>query len=416
MRVQRWLSERMSLDADLMRGAGFRALLDERLQSLGLSTEDEYLSLLERSPEEAERIAGSIAVPETWFFRYPHSFGLLVEQLSSKLASGAASLRMMSIGCATGEEPYGMAMAAAYAGWPDERVTIDAIDRSGAVLERARQAEYGSFSLRHEIPAWAIQFLQHEPGRILVDKQIRAMVRFRRADALDAGTLGTAGADVVFCRNLLIYLSAGARARLLTSITDSLVEGGLLFVGHAEQMLAIGTAMKRLEAPHAFALERVAPTLTKQTSRSETPDRVSPAFGPPQIRRAAVSSSTTAAARPPVEVIAKHSRPEPGLEEARTLADEGRTIESEDLIRRILAKKGPSAPALELLGTLRGAANDSAGAKALFEQALYLEPARPTALLQLAMIFEKMGDQAMADRLWNRLRRVQPNGKDGEKP
>lgn len=417
MRVQRWLHERMALDADLMRGAGFGALLNERLQTLGLSSEDDYVALLERSPQEAEHIAGLVAVPETWFFRYPQSFALLVDHLVVRLSRGAASLRMMSIGCATGEEPYGMAMAAVHAGWPPEKVRIEAVDRSGAALERAKQGEYGSFSIRHEIPPWAIRFLDHEPGRIIVDETIRAMVRFRRIDALDAGVLGVSSVDVVFCRNVLIYLNAEARARLLGAITASLVEGGLLLVGHAEQMLAVSPAMKRLEASHAFALQRTEP---EAVSPLPTPAVFATPAATPRLMSAhpvrestASRRATSAATRSPVEVAVAPARAEPDFEAARALADAGRISESEQVIREVLARKGPSAPALELLGTLRRASGDPAGAKTAFEQALYLEPSRPTSLLQLAMILENAGDQAKADRVWDRLRRAESKANDG---
>lgn len=414
-RVQHWMTERMGLDAELLRGAGFSSFVKERMNSHALSSEDEYVRFLESSEEETEILAGATAVPETWFFRYPRSFELLVERLQALLGSGAQTVRIISAGCATGEEPYTLAMAAAHAGWSPDRVTIEAIDRSGVVLERARAAEYGLFSLRHEIPAWSITYLHRETGKLVVNASVRSMVRFRRADALEPGAFGSGGADFVFCRNVLIYLSSSARERLLRSIEDALTEGGTLFVGHAEQMLAVSPKMRRVEEPHAFALERVAaPSATTRTPNSGAVRAIAREAPPPATKtRAAV---VTAPARGAIEVGATRKQPEPCLEDARSLADAGRIAESEAMVRTILARKGPSASALELLGTLRQAANDATGAKTLFEQALYLEPTRPTSLVQLAMIHEKIGDRAKAERMWERVRRSQPEPNEGGAP
>lgn len=397
--VREWLRERMSLDASMLSGAGFESLVGERMAALRCGGEREYLDALERSEEEGERLAGAIAVPETWFFRYPPSFALLVDELVRKRAASGARLRMVSIGCATGEEPHGMAMAALHAGWPAEAVRIDAIDRSEAALERARAGEYGPFSIRHELPAWAVEFLEHRDDRILVRGDVRSMVNFVRADVVGSGILTEGGErDVVFCRNLMIYLNAGARAKLVASIEAALADMGLLFVGHAEQMLCVTRRLARVEWAHAFALRanRAGATVERE------PERVRPE--PVRTLPRAVPSVT------PRPMRAMEPSPERGIEEARALADAGQTAESEELARLILARKGPSADVLELLGTLRQAQSDSAEARRLFEQALYLEPGRPASLVQLAVIHERRGDHAKAELLWDRVRRASLQG------
>lgn len=408
--VQRWLNERMSLDVALLEGAGFDGVVAERMAALGCADERAYVGLLERSREESERLAGSVAVPETWLFRYPKSFDVLVETLTRRLAQGATRVRMISVGCASGEEPYGMAMAALHAGWSADRVEIGAFDRNAAVMTRAEAGVYGAFSIRHEVPAWGLMHLQHEGEKVVVASRVREMVTFRCADVLEAGVLGERGScDVVFCRNVLIYLRAEARARLLGAIGDALREGGLLFVGHAEQMLGVSATMKRVNTAHAFAIEKVgigAKERAVDVARAMRDER-----GESIARAARVSWATPVnkAARV-VEPIAVESGLEPGdeldMDDARDLADAGRKSESEALLRSIMARKGPSAEGLELLGTLRQASNDAGGAKQLFEQALYLEPNRPTALLQLALIHEKLGERVQAERMWERMKRA----------
>ena len=100
------------------------------------------------------------------------------------------------------------------------------------------------------------------------------------------------------------------------------------------------------------------------------------------------------------------------IDDAHALADAGRSEESEALIRAILARSGPTADALELLGMIRMAANDTVAARTCFEQAVYLEPGRTASLLQLAIISEGKGDSDRATTLWNRARRAPASGGD----
>ena len=110
--VRQWLLTHTPLEPSLLEGPGFRALVAERVASVADGIESVYVNVLDQRPDEAERLIADISVPETWLFRYPNSFELLADVLRRRLANGSASLRMCSIGCAMGQEPYGMAITA----------------------------------------------------------------------------------------------------------------------------------------------------------------------------------------------------------------------------------------------------------------------------------------------------------------
>ncbi len=402
--VRRWLLKHTPLEPALLEGAGFETLVAEHIAATG-GGEAAYVAALGGSPDEVDRLLAGIAVPETWLFRYPHSYGLLVEFLRRRLAAGAPALRMLSVGCATGQEPYCMAMAALHAGWPAALVSVGGLDRNREFLRLAAAAEYGATSIRAEIPAWAVPFLRREGERFGIDPAVRSVVWFRQADAIEpAALLAAAPCDVIFCRNLLIYLNAGARARLLDAIGAALAVGGLLFVGHAEQVITGASPLRRVPAPHAFALERI--------------DAAAPAAeGPPALRAvprhrvAAVGQRPRGAAlATPCVVAEPQPAPQETLDDARDLADAGRIQDGETMVRSIIARRGPTAAALELLGMIRMAANDASGARRFFEQAVYLEPARSASLLQLAIISERAGDARRAATLWDRARRAASAG------
>lgn len=393
--VRRWLVEHTSIEPSLLDGAGFESLIAERLRP-HWGNEAAYVRSLATTPDEVDLLTGGIAVPETWLFRYPRSYDLLVERLTALRSIQLGFLRMVSIGCATGEEPYCMAMAALHAGWSPSEICVDAIDRHKGVLRRAAEGVYGAFSVRADLPAWALSYLARSGESVTVDPDVRSLVRFSLLDALHAGPLlGEACSDVIFCRNLLIYLHEEARTRLLGLIRASLKPGGLLFVGHAEPLLCLGGRLRSIAAPHAFALEYGASSV-----EPEAPKRVSVKAE----RRVVFSAKTETTA--PVAPVTVRVFLEPTVDDARDLADAGRASESEDLLRKIIARKGPTAETLELLGMLRMAANDTIAARSHFEQAVYLEPSRAASLLQLAMISERNGDARQAALLWERAHRA----------
>jgi chemotaxis protein methyltransferase WspC len=393
--VRRWLIEHTPLEPALLEGAGFESLVAER-SAAAPGGAAAYLAALGASPEEVDRLVAGIAVPETWLFRYPRSFELLVEFLERRLASGAAALRMLSVGCATGQEPYCMAMAALHAGWPAARISVGGLDRNREFLRAAATAEYGTSSIRTEIPAWAVPFLRHDGETIGIDPAVRAAVWFRQVEAVAPEALPAGPFDAIFCRNLLIYLNAASRRRLIDAIAGALAIGGLFFTGHAEQSIAGTPSLRGVPAPHAFALERIEPAAAARARPAASDERRAMA-----APRRAAAPAAPPASRPP-------SAPAPAdtLEAARGLADAGRLAESEAMIRSHVARHGPNAPALELLGVIRMAAGDETGAKRLFEQAVYLEPARATSLLQLAISAERAGDAQRAAIYWDRARRA----------
>jgi chemotaxis protein methyltransferase WspC len=400
--VRRWLEEHTPIEPSLLGSAGLEPLVAERLRAFG-DSEVAYIAELARSPEEVDRLIAGIAVPETWLFRYPRSYDLLLQILERRLAAGASSLRMLSIGCATGQEPYCVAMTALHAGWPADRVSVEGIDRNDGFLRAARLGVYGASSVRTEIPAWAVPFLRRSGDTIAIDPTVRAVVRFTRADVTHPGALPDVGPyDAVFCRNVLIYLNAAARERLLDSICAALAPDGLLFVGHAEQLMRGAPALRPAAAPHAFALERFD---RASVAAPESPAHRAAAQRPPapHDRRRTVP---TAAAAPPADRPIAIPPPEDSVEEACHIADSGRMREAEVMVRTIIAERGPSAPAMELLGMIRMSMNDTDGAKRLFEQAVYLEPARAASLLQLALISERSGEARRAAIYWDRARRA----------
>src|SRR5262245_60065253 len=143
------LRETIGLDADgIGRGAVERAIA-ARQAAAGAADATAYLARLRASKEELQALIESVVVPETWFFRDPGAFDALSAVVRhGALPTATDPLRLLSVPCSTGEEPYSMAMALFDAGVPSARFQIDAVEISLRALEAAASATYGRNSFR----------------------------------------------------------------------------------------------------------------------------------------------------------------------------------------------------------------------------------------------------------------------------
>ncbi len=174
----------------------------------------------------------AVSVGETFFFRQPEHFRWIASTLLPELrASGRASIRAWSAGCATGEEAYSIAacLLDLLQGTPASRVEVVGTDLLERNLAAASAGTYGAWSRRPSGPV--LHPLFHEIGkdRVAVDERVRAVTRFRIHNLLEAWT--DAPFDLIFCRNVLVYFSASAAKRAVAHLAGALAPGGALLFG-----------------------------------------------------------------------------------------------------------------------------------------------------------------------------------------
>jgi chemotaxis protein methyltransferase CheR len=221
-------------------------VLQRRLDKLGHSSEA-YLWSLQRGGANGEisALARELTVNETYFFRNIEQFHALAEVAlpeRMRVERTPRSLRLLSAGCASGEEAYSMAIVARQAVEdPSWQVSIRAVDLNPAVLEKAARGRYSSWALR-ETPH-DVQRAWFQPvGRDLVlDPQIRSAVTFeaRNLASEDPDLWPPAFYDVIFCRNVLMYFSPDQMQAAIGRMARSLAPGGFLFLGHAETLRGV---------------------------------------------------------------------------------------------------------------------------------------------------------------------------------
>ena len=392
--IVQFLRETIGLDAgSIGRGVVERAILD-RQRAAGAADAIAYLARLRSSKEELQALIEAVVVPETWFFRDPGAF----DALSSVVRHGAVPmatepLRLLSVPCSTGEEPYSMAMALLDAGVPSARFQVDAMEISTRALALAEAATYGRNSFRGSGAMGREHHFEPAPRGRRVCERVRRQVRFRHGNMLACPFApGRDRFDIVFCRNLLIYFDRAAQDRAIQTLGALLKPEGLLFVGSSEGGLALNHAFVSAKLPMSFAFRR--PHARADRARTATKRRAARAT-------AAAPAPAAAEARPVAAVT---------LEEIRAVADQGRFDEAAALCEEHVRAMGPSADAFCLLGVVRDAAGEVDAAAASYRKALYLEPAHADAVMHLALLVERQGREAEAKVLWSRARRLTAGG------
>lgn len=213
--------------------AGFPALLDY------------YYRLRYDDPggEELRTLVNGLLVHETYFFRELPPLVQLVDGFLAPLAA-QRRVRVWSAACATGEEPYTLAMLLAARGLLD-RVEILATDLSEPALERARTGKATRRSLRDgHPPDLTERYLEPNSRGYTVVPSIRAAVSFRTANLLDDAGIAALGTfDAVICRNVMIYFADETVVSVVGRLARALAPGALLVVGVAESLLRFGTQM-----------------------------------------------------------------------------------------------------------------------------------------------------------------------------
>ncbi|MDD5308199.1 MAG: protein-glutamate O-methyltransferase CheR [Deltaproteobacteria bacterium] len=223
--------------------------LGERLLHLGLESFDDYYRHLNYHPEreaEVEEAIDILTTNETYFFREDYqlrTFGRdILHDLRDRLAP-RRRLMIWSAGCSSGEEAYTIAMlvldSGLFDGW-DVRVFGSDINRK--VLARARRAVYGPSSFRATAPDVVARHFGEVEDGYRVNDDVRALCHFGHLNLLDEERLVFVGrADVIFCRNVLIYFDKRAKTRAISLLHDRLSPGGYLLLGHTESLLNLST-------------------------------------------------------------------------------------------------------------------------------------------------------------------------------
>ncbi|MDB6123935.1 MAG: methyltransferase [Pedosphaera sp.] len=398
--IENLLKQTIGLHAPTIGSSLIGRAIRHRMQSHGLLRQGAYLRLLQQSPAELNALIEAVVIPETWFFREKEAFTALHRMAGEWLATHSTGvLRLLSVPCSSGEEPYSIAITLLEAGVPQDRFQIDALDISTRALATAQRAVYGKNSFRGKELQFRDDYFKFAKDGYVLDPTIKKQVQFHRGNLLDENILKeSASYDFVFCRNLLIYFDDATQANALRKLHGLLAGSGTLFVGSAEVMLASKHGFISTGLPAGFACRKVdsdPERVLKRKLLREPPSPLAPASKLHPVRQLKLSSHAN-----------KENASRADLNKARQLADAGHLTEAATVCETYLREQGVSAEAYYLLGLVRDAAGADSQASELYRRALYLEPNHYETLVQLAALSEKKGDNAHAKLLYKRAERA----------
>ncbi|MCU1780513.1 CheR family methyltransferase [Pseudomonas sp. 14P_5.3_Bac1] len=400
-----FLKERIGLDVASVGEAIIERAVRQRSQIVQAQTPEAYWRHLQSSHDEQQALIEAVIVPETWFFRYPESFATLARLAKARLAEikQMRALRILSLPCSTGEEPYSIAMALLDAGLAPHQFKVLGLDVSPLSVERAKRGVYGKNSFRgSDIDFRERHFTEEADGFRIADR-VREQVRLQVGNLLDPGLLANEPSyDFVFCRNLLIYFDQPTQKQVFDVLKGLTHQEGVLFIGPAEGSLLGRHGMRSIGVPQSFAF-----------SRHVEPIKPEPVFVPvpapvPQRSAAPIPVKPRPFSTVSAQVVPiKAPQTDAGdlLGRIATLANEGKSAEARAACEQYLSNHPPAAQVFYWLGLLSDVAGSALEAQGYYRKALYLEPQHPQALMHLAALLESQGDSAGARRLQARAAR-----------
>lgn len=400
--IEAILRKGIGLDAASIGSSLIERTVRLRMKRHGLTSADDYEQMLRNSPEEFNELIEAIVVTETWFFRDREPFNAF-----TTIAVGEwlpkhpdEPIRILSVPCSSGEEPYSLAMCLLDAGVPQERFQIDAVDISQNALTRAARGIYGKNSFRGQDLSFRSRHFTEVKEGFVLSALVRQQVNFQRDNLLDDGFMADSPPyDFIFCRNLLIYFDRATQVLALAKLNRLLATDGMLFVGPAELPLVAESGFASASLPHAFACRKAGGTevLPQPQPRKKKRGPIATEPAPP------FSSSNGLGSLAPGDA---HRDPNiASLRLARRLADSGQLAEAAALCEAHLTQHQDCAEAYYLLGLMKDAA-DNPEAMEFYRKALYLDPNHYETLVHAALWLEKQGDAAGAAAFKRRAERA----------
>ncbi|MEV6849779.1 CheR family methyltransferase [Actinoplanes sp. NPDC051411] len=405
--LSRWLGWTFD-DKDV---AQLDTVLGERAAITGLSRED-YLARLDggRWDSEIVELAERLSITETYFFRHGEQFRALREAvLPARIAAREAHkvLRFLSVACSSGEEAYSLAIVGREARpAPEWVVSVTGVDANPAMLRKAGGARYSSWSLRETPPEVRGRWFHCDDRGFQVNDEIRALVRFARHNvADDDGDLWAAGQyDVIFCRNLLMYLTRPVATELIRRMTGALAPGGYLFLGHTD---SLGSRPEGLEAQHdhqTFYYRRptvaVAPPPLPRSAPPPEPHRPAPPMTEEDAYDGAIGLLRADRFADALELVTSRQpgkpRPRDTLLHGVLLVQTGRLGDAATVARGLVEVDGLNADAHQLLALCLEGGHAVDDAIAQYRLAAFLDPAFALARLRLGQLARRRGEDRPA--------------------
>lgn len=237
------LEERTGITAPELRKSFLLSKLTIRMRELGISEYKSYFAYVTHGKTgrvEWETLVDRLTVHETRFFRDPQALSLIKQAYLEKLnfKNNSPNIRIWSVGCATGEEPYSLMMYVdKYMADKNAKyyLAVTASDISHDALATAKKAHYHRNRFTN-VPAEYINDYMEEADKehYLINESLRKRICFNRLNLLNLNKSHVGEMEIIICQNVLIYFKRKIRLTIINQLVEHLVPGGLLILGAGE--------------------------------------------------------------------------------------------------------------------------------------------------------------------------------------
>ena len=398
---------------------------------------EEYVRALAAQQLDGEwgTLVSLVTIKESYFFRAPQQFDIIVKQVLPALVrarAGSRQLRIWSAACARGEEPATLAMLLAeepmLSGWS---WTIAATDLDEEALAGAKLGLYGERAVAQVPPHLLERWFKRRGKLFELDAALRSRISYQTLNLAHAPfALPWPELDLVLMRNVLIYFRRPLQRWVITQVAKLLAPEGYLFLGASETLWQIQDELESVDLGPCFAYRHrktqpaaaPAPSTTpKRTPRKPLPPPEPPAEERPRwadqdprdwsVSRAAATLVGTATAPEPPPALPAGGVQERLMAAARDLA-ENRVEDARRILETILAAD-PSEPAAHaLLGFLHDLCNRTEDAVSAYRAALYLDPALFQPRVLLADCLLRLGKRDLAEHQFREVLTLLASGRE----
>ncbi len=452
-KIKAMLQEAIGLYSCSIGDTSIERAIHHRMQALdipvsGIKGETEYLLRIRNNRKEFDELIEEVVVPETWFFRNVFPFEALARYLpglkQKRPGDAGAELKILSLPCSTGEEPYSIAMVMMEKNLAIGKFSIDALDVSQRAIRKAKRAIYGQHSFREEYRGLRDRYFQRTRAGYTLSAEVKKKVKFSRANIVaDNFNHSQATYDVIFCRNLLIYFDRPTQVCVLKKLHRMLKPEGVLCVGHAEAAQVTKDYFLPLDISMAFAFSKVSENnqmvsgirsdLEKPASKNtkaldnlqstlhdlvnlvEKDQAIGHRLSRNKMLTKTLAKSHRGMKEKPLKMkrdIRESVQEEAYLEGSFPLEkvpgylDLGRLSDAEKLCESCLKKNPESTDAYYYLGLISHQQGRPGAAESLLKKALYLDPGHHLAIGLLALLAEERGDIEQAENYQRRQKRA----------
>lgn len=238
--------------------------LEDRIAATGSASFQAYFSLLRADADhEIEHLINSFTVNETYFYREDQQLRCMTSDLLDRIVAKkepGGTVRIWSIPCSTGEEPYSIALWL-MENWPQVdsyNIEIVGSDIDTRALKAAAEGTYGNRALmRLSSDLIGRYFKPVAGGSHQIVEGLRNSIEFTRANLVDSNDMARyRDFDIIFCRNVLIYFDDASRRQAAENLYDCLRPGGYICLGHSESMSRISPLFSVARFPDAIVYRR----------------------------------------------------------------------------------------------------------------------------------------------------------------